>query len=423
MQSQKSNIYMDLAGSDLDQSMQDALLYTINGVLYNFGDHHKSNNYSFKGNIKVLLRRLFLRFYCFRFFFKSKSNQRVIISSAYVDIESPGHCLVSPPWLMSLKKRSFSSWRLSNIVRRIQAELEKKSLRVIFSNIFFSLLKSYELEFRRLLKSENVACLIVPNDLALFENLSIKIAQSVNIPTIVYLHGLPGRYNSIDDNRADYLVVWGKGLKEEYINAGMPANKILTLKHPVYSSFEQYSLRSSFENVVVISKAMSGTPSSSDEVILSDRSKSLYYIERVKQLLVEMGVKSAKLRLHPSESESFYLKNIMDGFYSIDYDNKITTLAKASLVIGPTSTMALDAIKNGVNYILFDPIVDGKTLENTESLVKPFDGSSFIRLSKGSDDFKRNISNPNDNINITLLNEYMSVNDDDINTFLEIISR
>lgn len=423
MQTQKNNIYIDLARSNLDPNMQDALLYTVNGVLYNFGDHHKSNNCGFKGNIRLLLRRLFLKFYSFKFLFKSKSNQKAIISSAYVDIDIQGYCLVSPPWIMAIKKKSFSSWRLSGIVRRIQAELDKKSLAVLFSNEFSSLINEYGSEFRRLLKNENVACLIVPNDLALFENLSIKIAQSVNIPAIVYLHGLPGRYNPIDDNRGDYLIVWGKGIKEEYINAGMSANKILTLKHPVYSNFEQSSLRSSLENVVVISKAMSGAPSSSDEVILSDRSKSLYYIERVRQILVEIGVKSAKLRLHPSESESFYRKNIMGGFYTIDSDDKITTLAKASLVIGPTSTMALDAIKNGVNYILFDPIVDGKTLENTESLVRPFDGSSFISLSKGSDDFKRNITNPNDNININLLNEYMGVNDDDVNILLKIISR
>jgi hypothetical protein len=269
---------------------------------------------------------------------------------------------------------------------------------------------------------KKIEALIVANDLSFFENLSIKIAKRNQIPTFVYLHGLPARYNNIDDNRADYLVVWGNGIKKTYIENGVSEKKILTLMHPVYSNFEAVDLESNLKNVLVLTKAICGTPSMSTELILPNRSIILYYLELVKENLKNLGVQHASLRLHPSEVSDFYFNNLPDDFYRIDTSTKEESLAKATLVVGPTSTMVLDAIKAGKNYILFDPLVDGLTLDGTP-LVAPFTGESFIKLSNNLETIKQNIESPSINIDYNKLKTYFKVNELDNAKFKDIITK
>ena len=103
-------------------------------------------------------------------------------------------------------------------------------------------------------------------------------------------------------------------------------------------------------------------------------------------------------------------------------EDKIKSLQNSTLVVGPTSTMVLDTIKSGVNYILFDPKLDNKLLDNSDELVSPFDGKSFINLSVTIEDFKKNISNPKDNINQEKLNDFLKIDEEDYQKFLNIIS-
>ena len=68
------------------------------------------------------------------------------------------------------------------------------------------------------------------------ERMAIDAGKEMGIPTVVFLHGLPARYNKIDDNRANYLCVWGEGIKEQYINVGVDPDKILITGHPSFST-------------------------------------------------------------------------------------------------------------------------------------------------------------------------------------------
>ncbi|WP_281231867.1 hypothetical protein [Flavobacterium gelatinilyticum] len=421
MSKQLKNYYYNSITKHLDYELYDLLLNNVNGILFDYSDHHLSNKITFKKKIKKIVKNYFFWFlYLKNISFKKYDKKKIIISSSYVDLCVENSIVVSPPWIFS--QNAFCSWKLILIIRRINDKIQRKSIKVLFSPEFKILIDNFQDEFSFLLNKYKVNALVFPNDLAFFENLSIKIAKMINIPSIVYLHGMPARYNSIDDNRGEYLIVWGKGFKDLYVKNGVDEKKILTSKHPVYSEFKKTNLKSNLTNVLVLTKATCGVPSSSSELILSnDRSTVLYYIELVKNNLKKMGVEKATLRLHPSEDPSFYSENWIDEFYDIDNLSKEESLAKASLVIGPTSTMLLDSIKKNTNYILFDPVEDGKTLGGMP-LVEPFTGESFIKLSNDLEEMIYNIKNPNDNIDFEKLNNFLEVNPDDEIRITKILS-
>lgn len=424
MNKQEKNLYFNKISEHYDVEFYDTILYAVNEVLFNYGDHHKSNS----SNRSVLIKRFVINVVsrinlfiaCLR---KKKSNSKgIILSNAYVTLKFDDKITNLPPWHSSLRSLSFTNFKLNKTINEINKIIKRKSIKLLFSEKFLSLIEDYKHEFSELIKFNNVKCLVVPNDMSFYENLSIKIARKNNVPTFVYLHGLPGRFNLIDENRADYLIVWGKGIKNSYVKAGFLSDKILTIKHPFYSDFQYKELRSNLEDVLVLTKATPGTPSSSNELFLQDRSKSLFYLEKVKELLTSLGVKTARLRLHPSEVDNFYKENLIDDFYVIDKKDKVSSLKNATLVIGPTSTMLLDAIKTGVNYILFDPMYDDQFLDNSKELVEPFDGTSFIKLSLNLSDFRNNIINSSENIDLQKFSEYLEVDQNDLEILSKIIS-
>lgn len=425
MRKQKGNEYFNCITRELDNDTYDLLLYNINDFLYNYSDHQKGNkNRLKKRGFVAALKNIFLRLIYFSFVLKNTllfrtRKENMIMSNAYVNVNLYGADIVLPPWVFSIKGNIANSLAMAIVVEKIKKELSKRSIKVLMSQEFKMLLLEFENEMLKLFYEYKIGALMVPNDMSFFENLSIKVAKRHNIPSFVYLHGLPARYNAIDDNRAEYLVVWGKGVKNEYVKAGVNEDKILTLKHPMYSNFEKVDLKSSLDNVLVLSKSIAGTPSSSSELFLPNRTISLVYLEYLKVHLKNLGVNTAKLRLHPSETKEFYENNLPDDFFVIDESSKEEVLSKASLVIGPTSTMVLDTIKAGRNYILFDPVFDGVTFEGI-SLVEPFTGESFIRLSNSFEEIRNNISNPFTNIDFDKLNAFFEVDGRDVSRFYDI---
>lgn len=416
---QKNNPFYNKITTRQNEETYDLLLGVVNKILFDYSNHHLSNQKTLKKGLKNLIVNKLRFIFHVKSKFSSKSKN-VIISNAYVDLKVNETTSLLPPWMYSLKKDTCLSMQVVSAIKKIDKEIEKESVKLILSSNFIELLSIYEEQFLKLLKEKNVKALVFANDLGFYENLSLKIAKKSEISSFVYLHGLPARYNNIDDNRADYLIVWGQGIKNLYVASGVSEEKILTLPHPIYSNYEQTKLESNFDNVLVLSKAISATPCISTELVLPDRSTVLFYLELVKENLKKLGVFKASLRLHPSEDPDFYNKNMPDEFFSIEKRTKDESLLKATLVVGPTSTMLLDTIKAGKNYILFDPVNDGLTLEGTP-LVAPFTGDSFIKLSNDFLEMKHNIENPDVNINFKKLNDFFSVNESDSKRIEKII--
>ncbi|MFC0776751.1 hypothetical protein [Flavobacterium sp. HJSW_4] len=423
MKKQLGNNYYNIISEDLDGEIYDLLLTDVNAALFDYSDHHKSNKLPLKSKFKqFLINRLFVGFYLLNKLKKRYTGEMIILSNAYIPLNVPNSVTLLPPWIFSPKKKSFANWKIILIINQLKFILKERSIKLLLSENFKFLVDKFELELGNLFVKFKLSAVVVPNDMAFFEKLALRVAKKKDIPSFVCLHGLPARYNDIDDNRADYLIVWGKGIKELYIDAGVKEDKILTFKHPVYSSFSALELQSNLSNVLVLSRATCGIPCESSQLILTDRSTTLHYTELVKENLKKLGVNKATLRLHPSENEDFYLKNLPDDFFTIDRSSKDDALNQCSLVIGPTSTMVLDAIKMGKNYILFDPVFNGLTLEGMP-LVSPFTGESFIKLSNSLEEMKYNINNPNDNISYHELNNFLSIDSNDEEKFLGIMNK
>ena len=98
------------------------------------------------------------------------------------------------------------------------------------------------------------------------------------------------------------------------------------------------------------------------------------YLYQVQSALKARGVLRARLRPHPSDNPAWFTKFIDNEFYTLDTRPLANTLADSSLVVGPVSTVFLEAIQAGINYLVYEPgslEVDTVGLER----IPPFDRS------------------------------------------------
>jgi hypothetical protein len=221
--------------------------------------------------------------------------------------------------------------------------------------------------------ASDAKALFVPNDVSFFENLSIAIFKELKRPSFIFLHGLPGRYNIIDENRSDYLIVWGEKIRQYYIQTGFSPEKVLVSGHPFYTDPGKKELRNDLSDILVLAKIGVGQHHS-DGVKLYDRGNMILYLVYIQQVLSKLGVKRVRLRLHPSANTSWVYQYLDKSFFICDEAPLQSSLERSSLVIGPTSTVFLEALYAGVNYLPFEPAENGVTILN-EQLVLPFDGS------------------------------------------------
>lgn len=419
---QKNNYYINERLKDYPKEIADSLQYEANSYIYHYGDHFKISKEPF---YYLIIKFLFFYFKntCFflnNIFRKSQNlpNRPNILCNAYFDLASyikESVNVFEVPWENNSNNFFISDLELGSVIFKIKKKLNQKSLNKIFDPSFLILVNKYKFLFKNYLIKNNIKGIIFSIDISFFESLSISCAKEINIPTFLFLHGLPARYNSIDDNRTDFLIVWGNAIKNNYITKGVSRNKILVSGHPIYSKIKPQPLKSSLVNVLVLTKAMCGTPHS-DMVRLMDRSNSLYYLELIMKLLKNFGVNNARLRCHPAENPLFYKKHLPNNFYKIDTDSMQKSIENSTLIIGPSSTMILDSIKEGINYILYEPLIEGKTLTGFD-FVPPFNGGSFISITSCTESFKYNL-NPENNIKWDLINDYIN-NEFSLNCFYD----
>jgi len=246
-----------------------------------------------------------------------------------------------------------------------------------------------------------------------YEKMSVAIFKELGKKSFVFLHGLPGRYNNIDDNRADYLVVWGKKIKDLYVATGVDPDKIYISGHPGYGTydFEKIKIRSGLDNILVLSKSMNGGQHS-DGVRLSDRGNLILYLLKIEAVLKSIGVKSVRFRPHPSENIRWYYQYIDKNFFKTDNSASISqSLRSSSMVIGPTSSVFIDSLMNGVNYMVFEPSIEKIDITNYP-LVPPFDKSDpRVVVSFTEDELKTSLLN-RDIVEISVLSDYVQDNFD-----------
>jgi len=384
-----------MESSGLDPDIIDSLRYELDKRIYHYGAQfayptERSAAERRLGGIKSAFKEVARVFKKNHVVIHGEDPGVRISSNAYFSFNAAlaeqGFKVSRAPWDMGRSELGNAGLyrRICSVVERLKNADFKELLTEEFASEIHGLksgLKDYYLR-------AGIDAIVVPFDLPVFERLAIKIFKELGRSSFISLHGLPGRYNNIDDNRPDYLLVWGEKIKECYVRAGISPGKIFVTGHPAYRVLTLKPPRFSLDNVLVISKPMGGSQHCAEE-ILSDRGNLVLYLYSVRKVLEKAGVRHARLRLHPSESAHWYDRFVDENFFTIDKKPLPESLRCSSLLVGPTSTVFLESLLAGVDYLIYDPAVDGMDTVNYP-LVPPFDGmEKGVPAAHNEDEFEK----------------------------------
>jgi hypothetical protein len=404
--------------SDIDDELLDSLRFELDQNIYHYGAqfrHPKENRNPVRKlydahfywdqlkYIHVLYRSLLHKQ------LPKNDHSLNIISNAYFstndELRKLGFEVCCPLWNISYEETLVADWDCFKACTSVKKSILGSNFKDIIDSKFLEKIKQLKNILREYFIKHRISALIVPNDISFFENLSIRIFKEIHRPSFLFLHGLPGRYNIVDDNRADYLVVWGEKIKDQYVKSGFDSKKIFISGHPFYKTPADRNLRFSLESILIITKGMNGAQHS-DGVRLGDRGNMILYLYIVESVLKRMGVKNVRLRLHPSENSNWYFRFLDNEFYKIDDEDLGTSLSRSTLVIGPTSTVFLEALYYGVNYVCFEPSIEDIDLLNFP-LVPPFDGSDErVPVARNEEELE-NIIKSNVLVNLEVFDDYI----------------
>jgi len=381
----------------VDKTKLDLLKYELDQRIYYYGGHFKYSKESeiirsktLKWRLKYFLKDLYT-FYLLSKRFK-KCSGKTVVSNAYFSINEKlkdlGLNVLRPMHSLVASKQTVGNFQIIKEFIQIDRKIRNSNFNELLSDNFLKKLDVFINNLTEYYKSINVDALIVPNDISFFEQLNIQIFKKLNKPSFIFLHGLPGRYNIYDENQTDYLIVWGKKIKQNYIKVGFNPDKILVSGHPFYNRLPDTQLRNSLDDILIMSKSLNGAQHR-DGVRIVDRGGLIVYLNQVASVLKKMGVKNVRLRVHPSENINWYYKFIDCDFFIEDKELLQNSLKQATMVIGPTSTVFLESIYYGVNYLVYEPISDNVDFSGYP-LISPFDGRDpKVLIANTEDDLKR----------------------------------
>ncbi|MEP6681996.1 MAG: hypothetical protein ABJA35_02005 [Parafilimonas sp.] len=365
----------------LNDYWYDCLRYELDKHVYYYGNHYKRSLETVQSN-KIEKVKFDLKIAAAKLKVKpsvkivDKSNP-VIISNAYfnfnAELSKAGFTVIQPPWAVDRSDWKYYDADILSLCLKIKRLFEFAEFNYLISKEFIQLLEKFCSLFKSFISKKNIRSLVVPNDEGFFGNISIKIFKELKLPTFIFLHGLPGRYNSIDENRSDFLIVWGKKMKEIYMQNGMTKDKIFVSGHPKYQKQNKKTIEFSLSNILVLTKTIPGSPHSTG-VVLSDRGNLIVYLLSIQKILKKVGVKNVRLRPHPSENINWYMKFLDRNFFIRDTNNLTQSLNETSLIIGPISSVFLEAMYYKINYLVYEPVINNTNILNN-TIVPPFDGS------------------------------------------------
>ena len=214
-----------------------------------------------------------------------------------------------------------------------------------------------------------------------YEKFFIDVFREIGRPSITLLHGLPAVYTKATESRSDYLLVWGNKIRENFIKAGYDPEHVIVAGNYKYTKeqlqAQNSTLRCSLSDVLILTSATYAEFQHEwewEKFSVQDRSLLITYLYSIESVLKRCGVKHARLRPHPSVNKEWLADYVDLSFYQLDYEDFNTSLSKATLCIGQTSSTFLEALMSGVTYLVYEP-GDGTHTISQGNLVPPFDGS------------------------------------------------
>jgi len=381
----------------------DLLKHELDWHIYDYGDHANHGNRR-GGRFRKEDLILLLKYLLHKNKFKQKRVKKILSFIPYSfdqTIRSIGY----EPFSTNFNVRNDSSLIKSNFLIKSKFKLDKiirlNNFNEIISNDL-DFISEFKIEYFKIIKKYDFTSLFVLTDQQFLSRISIDVFKELNKKSFIFGHGLPGIYSRHLDNRSDYLMVWGKAIKENYIEAGFEREKLIVVGNPKYKNIPQKNVINwSTKNIVIFPESsLLWHQHTYNEPKLIDRSGMILYLYEVQKVLLKLEVQHVRYRLHPSINHKWISKFIDNNFYTLESGSLENTIKHASLVIGATSTTFLECIQKGINYIVYER-------RNTNSLVPPFNGSDpRVPFANNTDELEELIRNK-EIVDFSVLNDYM----------------
>lgn len=234
-------------------------------------------------------------------------------------------------------------------------------------------------QFVNELRALPIDAVLIKTSEMFFEKLMIDAFREIGKPSITLLHGLPGVYTLATESRADFLLVWGEKIRENFIKVGYDSKRVVVAGNYKYEVVPKHDiLRTSTEDVLVLTSAPFAEHQHEwewNKFGIQDRGLLITYLYSIENVLKKCGVWHARLRPHPAVNKEWLTEYLDMNFYQVDNMDFIESLTQATLCIGQVSSTLLEALMSGVSYIPYEPSENGKEGMGHTTIVSPFDGS------------------------------------------------
>ena len=357
-----------------------------------------------------------------------KSNNIKVLSTLKIpqkeinSLSQLGFDSYSPIWHPLRKQNIYGDYETLKWHINIQDRIRNDDFQLFLDSKFHEELETFQQYLLEQYREQDFKALFLYTDQYFYSKYSIDIFKKLNRPSFVFSHGMPGIYSLEVDSRSDYLMVWSEKIKSNYIGVGFEPSKVKVVGHPIYKNLDkEKALRSNLSNVLIIPvSSLTWHQHTYDTPVVNDASMVVLYLYKVQKVLMRLGVKKARYRPHPSINKKWIHPFLDPDFYTCDTEDLTTSLNKSSLLIGANSTVVLEALLQGVNYIAFDPKDENGINMSGYRAVPPFDGSEE-KLMMAEDEFElEKMLKANVMTDYTLVHDF--IQDFDLTVLKEIIN-
>lgn len=354
-----------------------------------------------------------------------KSNKIKILSTVHFPIKKSISDLniasYSPVWHPVGKKNIFGDLKTLRWHKEIQNRIRNDAFHLFLESKFHSELEEIQDYLLVQYKKQDFRALFLYTDEYFYSKFSIDIFKKMGRPSLIFTHGLPGIYSLEVDNKTDYLMVWSEKIRNNYIVAGFNPSKIKVVGHPKFRELvKEKSLRSDLSDVLIIPvSSVTWHQHEYDNTVVNDCSTIALYLYKVQSVLKKMGIKKVRYRPHPSINKDWVHAFLDQEFFIRDNELLTDSLQRSSLVIGANSTVLLDSLIQGVNYIAFDPKDENGINLSGYKAVPPFDGSEKKLMISNDEAELEELLRSNAMTDYSLVHEY--IQDFDLSVLNEII--
>ena len=343
----------------------DLIRYELLSKLYNNGEQFSNSNIVIKKYRNLILDNLFyiiIKF--FQFNKKTKNKYKILSSSASNwndEIQKIGFDVSRPPWNITRDFKIDSNHEIFLLSRKISHSFKFRSFSYLVSDQFILLLDEFYNKYKNFCLRQQYNGLVVHEYNSFFSKVALSIFKAHSKPTIFLHHGgIPTMYEKQIQDRSNYFILWGIKQVDAYIKMGYDKNKFYVSGHPSYCNVPK-KLKFKLKNILIINKSLMGVHPM-EKYPNEDKGNAILYLNILQKALKKIDIKNVKLKVHPSENFYWYKKHIDNNFFQKANSNLKKCLNQADLVIGPASTVIIDSLFSGVNYVVFEPKFNNKSI-------------------------------------------------------------